>query len=137
MGKRSTSRRIAMQALFQAEHSGEDVKRAINDIAQNGRFVEETINFAKLLAEKTFKQRAELDQLIKKQLAPDWSLNRLSGVDRNILRLVLCELRDFDTPERVVINEALNLAQKYSSSKSAKFINGVVGAYLKGEKNVD
>jgi len=58
-------------------------------------------------------------------------LERMGGVDRNILRLSLYEIREGKTPLQVVINEAVELAKKYSSNEAAKFINGILGAYIK------
>ncbi|NQU18106.1 MAG: transcription antitermination factor NusB [Candidatus Saganbacteria bacterium] len=134
MGKRTTSRRLAMQALFQADHAGEEIEKALKDVLESDKFLGDTKEFAGSLAVETYKNRSDLDTQIKKYLK-DWTLDRISGVDRSILRLSFYELGINETPSSVVINEAINLAQKYSGVESVKFINGVLGAYLKcGQK---
>lgn len=130
MGKRTTSRRLAMQALFLAEQGKVSIEKALDDVLSTDDFLDDTKEFAVSLASQSYNQKEELDQLIKEYLK-DWSLDRLSGVDRNILRLAFCELKLKQSPESVVINEALNLAGKYSAPESVKFINGVLGAYSK------
>ena len=64
-------------------------------------------------------------------LAIDWPLDRIGKVDRSILRLALQELSMKETPASVVIDEAVELAKKYSSAEAAKFINGILGAHLR------
>lgn len=134
MGKRNTSRRLAMQALFEAEQSKKDIKEALHNIFDEGDYIKETCDFAAYLAKQTFSKKDELDKIICR-LSKDWPLDRLAGVDRNILRLLLFELGLGETPEKVVIGEALNLVEKYSSPEAIKFINGIAGAYLKEKKN--
>ena len=130
MGKRNTSRRLAMQALFQAEQAKMGIEQSLLNVFESDRFLDDTKEFARALAVQTDAKKEELDQLIKKHLK-DWSIERLSGVDKNILRLALYELKLGESPTSVIINEAINLAQKYSSVESIKFINGILGAYLK------
>ena len=77
------------------------------------------------------KYRSELDQLIHKY-APEWPVNQLAVVDRNVLRLALFELgcQQANTPPKVVINEAVELAKAFGSDSSPRFINGVLGSAL-------
>ncbi len=130
MGKRTTARRLAMQALFQAELSKNTIDQSLEYIFENDSFLDETKDFARTLAVETYNKKDSLDKLITNYLR-DWSLDRISGVDRAILRLTFYEMQLKENPENVVINEALNLAKKYSEPNSIKFINGVLGAYLK------
>lgn len=131
MGKRSTSRRLAMQALYQADIGNLEIEKALENTSREKEFLEETKEFAKELARGAWKNKAEIDKLIIKH-ALHWSLERISGVDRSILRLATYELRHKrETPQAVVINEALELAKKYSTEESSKFINGVLGGVLK------
>lgn len=76
---------------------------------------------------KTFQEL--IDQLIQ-TCAPDWPLIQINRVDLSILRLALYELKTSDTPYKVVIDEAVELAKEYGSSSSAKFINGVLGCAI-------
>lgn len=130
MGKRTTARRLAMQALFQSELGKNTIDKSLEYIFENDSFLDETKDFARQLATETYKRKDSLDELITTYLR-DWSIDRLSGVDRAILRLTLYEIQLKDNPSNVVINEALNLAKRYSEPNSIKFINGVLGAYLK------
>lgn len=133
MAKRSTSRRIAMQALFQADHAGIPIKEALELLFESEKFVEETRLFAEELAEGAWDKKEQSDKIIK-QYSKDWSIERMGGVDRNILRLALFELMEGETPVQVVIDEAVELAKRYSSDEAAKFINGILGAYVKDKK---
>lgn len=130
MGKRSTSRRLAMQALYQAEISGIDVDEALRNILEADEFIPETREFAEKLARAAWQEREASDQKIE-SLSIDWPLDRIGKVDRGILRLAFHELNSGETPVSVVINEAVELAKKYSSEEAAKFINGILGAHLR------
>lgn len=131
MAKRSTSRRLAMQALFQADHAGGTIKRALEDLFESEKLIPETRLFAAELAEGAWDKKAQSDKIIKKY-SKDWSIERMGGVDRNILRLALFELMEGETPVQVAIDEAVELAKRYSSNEAAKFINGILGAYVAG-----
>ncbi len=130
MGKRSTSRRLAMQALYQAELAGIEVETALKNITENEKLIPETVDFAASLALSAWAARAELDKIIQ-EMAIDWHLDRIGKVDRSILRLSINELKLGDTPDSVIINEAVELAKKYSGEESAKFINGILGAFVR------
>jgi len=130
MGKRSTARRLAMQALYQAELAGIEVETALKNISENEKFIPETVDFAASLALAAWAQRQELDKIIQ-DMAIDWPLDRIGKVDRSILRLSISELKLGDTPNSVIINEAVELAKKYSGEESAKFINGILGAFVR------
>mgnify|MGYP001559206601 CR=1 FL=1 len=130
MGKRSTARRIAMQAIYQADAANIEIADAINNIAESEKLMPETLEFAKTLAESAWKDKDKSDQAIVK-LSIDWPLDRIGKVDRSILRLALWELDQKETPTSVVINEAVELAKKYSGEESAKFINGILGSYVR------
>ena len=130
MGKRSTSRRLAMQALYQSDLSGVGIETAIKNISESEKFIAETIAFASQLATSAWEAKGTIDKIISK-LAIDWPLDRIGKVDRNILRLAIQELRLKETPVSVVINEAVEMAKKYSGEEAAKFINGILGTYVR------
>jgi N utilization substance protein B len=130
MGKRSTGRRLAMQALYQAEISGLSIPDAVDNISEDENITPDAIEFAKKLGQAAWDVREKNDKTIS-NLAIDWPLDRISRVDRSILWLALTELDLKESPTSVVINEALEIAKKYSSSEAAKFINGILGAYLR------
>ena len=97
--------------------------------------------FASALLELTLKKRATVDEIIEKA-APDWPLDKISVIDRNILRIGLTELLFGDSsevPPKVAINEAIELAKTFGGENSGKFVNGVLGAVYKeiGEPGKD
>lgn len=130
MGKRNTSRRLAMQALYQTEMTGTDIGEALKNMFESEKFIPETKAFAEKLASSAWDKRKEIDKIIA-SMSVDWPLDRIGKVDRSILRLALHEIKLGETPASVVINEAIELAKKYSSEESAKYINGILGAYLR------
>ena len=130
MGKRSTSRRLAVQALYQAEIAGIEIELAIANLLEDEQFIDETKQFATELATVTWQNRQTVDNIIKR-LSIDWPLDRIGKVDRSILRLAIQEIRLKQTPDSVVINEAVELAKKYSSIEAAKFINGILGSFVR------
>ncbi|MDI6731769.1 MAG: transcription antitermination factor NusB [Candidatus Margulisbacteria bacterium] len=130
MGKRNTARRLAVQALYQADLSHEIIDQALDNIVESEDFIPETKKFASQLAKSAWDKREEIDKIISK-MAIDWPLERIGKVDRAILRLSLAELAVAETPVSVIINEAVELAKKYSSPEAAKFINGILGAFVR------
>ncbi|MBN3033797.1 MAG: transcription antitermination factor NusB [Candidatus Saganbacteria bacterium] len=131
MAKRSTARRLAMQALYQAESAGLGIDDALKNIfSSEQKLIEATVSFAEKLARAAWADRDESDRIITR-LAIDWPLDRIGKVDRSILRLALHELKAKETPASVVVDEAVELAKKYSSQEAARFINGILGTYLR------
>jgi N utilization substance protein B len=130
MGKRNTARRLAMQAIYQAEISAISIDDSIRNVLEAEKFIPETMRFARRLSRAAWEDRSASDRIIA-ELAIDWPLERIGKVDRSILRLALHELRSAETPASVVINEAVELAKRYSSDEAGKFINGILGAYLR------
>jgi N utilization substance protein B len=129
--KRTRARELAMQALYQLEVQGADILGRLADF-----FVENDSNpsVRKLASEWTkgvWENLAVCDALITAS-AIKWQLSRLSMVDKNILRLAVYQLKFCpDIPPRAVINEAIELAKKFSTDKSPAFVNGVLDAVLK------
>jgi len=135
---RHYARVIALQSLYEADFRGSDnviqiFKRHLENIDES----EENTDFAKELLEKVFNSEIDIDKTIE-EIAPDWPIDQVAMIDRNILRLSICELENFDTPPKVVINEAIELAKTFGSDTSSKFINGVLGTvYRKSDKFKD
>lgn len=119
-----------MQALYQAEIAGGDIDAAIANVAETEKFIPATRDFAAQLAKQAWQSKAAIDQIIS-QFAIDWPLERIGKVDRAILCLAIEELRLKETPDSVIINEAVELAKKYAGADAAKFINGILGAYVR------
>ena len=128
MGRRRKARELVLQALYAFEISGEDMEKILGDIFDRQKPSSDIVEFTTALATKTIQHLAEIDQIIA-QKVQRWELSRIAVVDKNILRLALFEiLIDNKVPVKVAINEAVELAKRFGSSKSSKFVNGVLGA---------
>jgi len=127
MGTRRKSRELVLQMLFQADmgrQTPEEVHRTFWE-GQNSP-QEDVRGFAEDLFRVASDRRGEIDGLIERH-AEHWRMDRMAAVDRNLLRAAVAELLGFpDTPRAVVINEALEIARKFSSPESVQFINGVL-----------
>ena len=127
MGTRRKSRELALQMLFQADmgkQSLEEVRRTFWN--ERGSVGADVRGFADDLFRVATDRTSEIDGLIERH-AEHWRMERMAAVDRNILRAAVSELLGFpDTPRAVIINEALEIARKFSSPESVQFINGVL-----------
>ena len=126
---RRKSRELAMQMLFQADigHQSDDEVRAT--FWRAGDPVEpEVRGFAEDLFRVAMVRQAEIDDLILKN-SKNWRIERMAAVDRNLLRMAIGEMLGFkSTPFPVVINEALEIARRYSAPESINFLNGLLDA---------
>jgi len=120
-----------MQMLFQWDMSHQEPARLEDRFWRGAKATDSTRNFANQLFEGAAKDVVALDELIVKH-AENWRLERLAIIDRAVLRLAMHELRATDTPPKVVINEAVDLAKKFSSEESGAFVNGILDR-IKGE----
>ncbi len=127
MGTRRKSRELALQMLFQADmgkQTPEDVRRTF--WAERNTAEDDVRGFADDLFRVATERAPEIDQLIEKH-AEHWRMERMATVDRNLLRAGVAEFLGFPaTPKPVIINEALEIARKFSSPESVQFINGVL-----------
>lgn len=119
-----------MQMLFQWDMSKQDPAMLEGKFWQGAKAADTTRDFANRLFEGAAKEVAALDELIVKH-ADNWRFERLAAIDRAILRLAIYELRGTDTPPKVVLNEAVELAKKFSSEDSGAFVNGILDAFRK------
>ena len=94
----------------------------------------ELIEFARSLVSGVRRNRQKLDQLLT-QTADHWSLDRMAATDRNVLRLGAYEILYADTPGRVAINEAVELAKRFGTRQSAQFVNGILDRVLVSHEN--
>jgi N utilization substance protein B len=125
--KRRKSREYALQFLFQMEISGGELTGDVWNEFWDGLDADDEVKlFALDLVKATMSRIPELDVIIKKA-ASNWSLERMAVIDRNILREATCELHFRpDIPDSVAINEAIEIAKKFSTEESASFINGIL-----------
>jgi len=129
MGKRTTARRLAMQALYQLDMGQDTAEIALEAVFSNEEFIDETKVFAEQLVSDIMENRDKIDDIISKR-SIGWSIERISAIDRNILRIALYELLFTQTPKSVVINEAVNIAKKFGADESSRFINGILGKFI-------
>ena len=132
MANRHLQRSIAMQALFEWDFQGkhndnieEIIKRNVEEFAPG---IEES-DFVGALVKGTLKNLSTIDVLIEK-CAPEWPLDQVTLIDRNVLRLGIYELMHGsyeEVPPKVAINEAIELAKTFGGESSARFVNGVLG----------
>ena len=128
--QRRKARILALQILYQIDTVGHSLEFTLGSLTQTTRYSDQAIEFARHLAEGVPTQLKEIDCLILR-FAPAWPLGQLSAIDRSILRLAIFELlKEQDTPPKVIINEAIELAKSFGSDKSPGFINGVLGAIM-------
>ncbi len=127
MGTRRKSRELALQMLFQADMGGQeaaDVRRSF--WSERDSVAADVRGFADDLFRVATDRTVEIDGLIERH-AEHWRMDRMAAVDRNLLRAAVAELLGFpETPRAVIINEALEIARKFSSLESVQFINGVL-----------
>jgi len=134
MSNRHLARSIAMQALFEWDFREQptDILPLIidRDLKEFGPGLDET-EFAKKIIEDVQKNKKDIDELIS-QYAPQWPIEQITIIDRNILRIGIYELKfNNEVPPKVAINEAIELAKNFGGPASGRFINGVLGAIYK------
>lgn len=150
-GKRHAAREMAVQMLYQHEMGDSELRQVFHSfdltdfLTREGtgkrgkrddpeairQRVHEAFEDARSLVEGTTLHRSEIDELIRSQ-ADNWRLERMPVVDRNILRLAVYEmLHRPDVPKLVVLDEAIELAKRYGSDQSGRFVNGLLDGLLK------
>lgn len=131
MGKRRRARELVLQALYESEFSDRPALQVVEQQIERRGSSEEGAERARDLFLKTVEKREELDGIIKTFLE-HWDFDRLSLIDRNILRFALAEVLYFpDVPARVIIDEAIEVAHRYSSEEAGRFVNGLVDRFVK------
>ncbi len=127
MARRSRAREVVMQLLYRDDLN--DADRSIeNDVEFIGRRLnndQALVGFAESVLRGVREHLAEIDRSLE-SISENWRLSRMSATDRNILRLAAYEMMFGDTPPRVAINEAIELAKRYGDQNSPKYVNGVL-----------
>jgi N utilization substance protein B len=131
-GTRRKSRELALQMLFQLDIGKQSVEDVRKTFWNERRDLDEKVRgFADDLFRVAAERETEIDELIEKN-AEHWRMDRMAAVDRNVLRCGVAEFLGFsETPKPVVINEALEIARRYSTPESVTFINGVLDSVAK------
>ncbi|UCD71707.1 MAG: transcription antitermination factor NusB [Syntrophobacterales bacterium] len=126
MGVRRRAREIALQVLYQRELSCVEVEEALHLFWNNFEVLKGAMDFSERLIKGVEQHREDLDRIIE-QYSSNWKVDRMTHVDRTILRIAVYELLYCDDiPPRVAINEAIDIGKKYGSEDSGAFINGIL-----------
>lgn len=123
--RRSRAREMALQMLYQQDINPDISADVVRQLIQERLTDEDLARFCWSLFAGTMECRPAVDAKIE-ATAANWSLKRMAPTDRNVLRLGAFELLNTDTPPRVIIDEALELAKKYGTAQSAQFVNGIL-----------
>jgi N utilization substance protein B len=133
---RRRARELALQSLYEMEVGGHDPVATLERLIQETRLGEGPADFARTLLTGVLDNRAEIDTVIERT-APAWPAEQLAPIDKNILRIAIREfLLDNLTPVGAAINEAVELAKRYGSDSSSRFINGVLGSVSASQADV-
>jgi N utilization substance protein B len=132
--ERRRVRILALQALYEIDCVGHPAEEVIaRYLEENTTLSKDALDFFRTLVLCTLESKEELDQFIA-QCAPDWPVEELAIIDRSILRIALWELAaSGDTPMKVAINEAVELAKRFGSDNAPRFVNGVLGTVAANE----
>ena len=127
---RRRTRGVVLQILYEADAVRHDPLEVLRDKAGEGALSPAAEKFSLALIEGVIANREELDKLIT-GFAPSWPINQMAIVDRNVLRMAIYEIMfGDDTPPKVAINEAVELAKVFGTESSPKFVNGVLGSLM-------
>jgi N utilization substance protein B len=134
MGGRRLSRELALKVLFQIDLVNTNMEEALKYNFESNELSKEVKEFTIILVRGVISNLAEIDKEIK-SYTNNWSLERITNIDRNILRIAIYEILYINNiPKSVSINEAVELAKKYSTKSSFSFVNGVLGKINKIDK---
>ena len=133
MARRSKAREVCLQMLFQADVNPDIDTQTVQGMIREQLSSEALSLFAWQLFTGVMEIRSVLDARIQ-EVAENWSLSRMAPTDRNVLRLGAFELLHTETPLRVVIDEAIDLARKFGTAQSPQFVNGILDKLVPIEK---
>ena len=130
MSTRRRGREYVLKALYAYEQGEQSRDEIIESILEDGGLDGNVLAFARDLFKTVVDKAEQIDDYIK-GLATNWKLDRIAIVDKNILRIAICEIQYMpDIPMKVSINEAIEMAKKYSTFESAAFVNGIMDRVL-------
>ena len=128
MKPRTRARSLALQVLYEVDMANHPPADVFRSRLEESPLSDELANFARQIIFGVLPRTTDLDQLIAKY-APEWPFDQVAAIDRNILRIALWEFAVFhETPIKVAINEAVELAKEFGSDSTPRFVNGVLGA---------
>jgi N utilization substance protein B len=136
MKARTRARGIALQALYEVDMVGHPPVKVLQDRLEEEPFPDELAEFIRQIIFGVFPLREKLDQVIARY-APEWPLDQIAAIDRNILRIATWEFAaQRETPVKVAINEAVELAKAFGSDSTPRFVNGVLGSLAEHENEI-
>ena len=131
MGKRRKARESTLQILFQLEFNDSQPKKTLDQYWKYRRASKDVKEYIHSLVEGILSHQEEIDKIIQ-SVSEHWRISRMAVVDRNIIRIAVYELLyEENIDAAVIINEAIEIAKKYSNEKSATFVNGLLDAVKK------
>ena len=137
MKPRTRARSLALQALYEIDLTGHPAEEVLAGRATDYDLDAPLEDFARRLVTSVLPLRKELDNYIS-QHAPEWPIEQVSVIDRNIIRMATWEFAvSGDTPIKVAINEAVELAKRYGSDSSPRFVNGVLGSLAERKDEIN
>jgi N utilization substance protein B len=126
MNKRSLARQIAMQCVYQMALVKADLDDALAYFKEQENLADDVLLYARTLADGAFTHREEIDNIIRRHLHRT-DFERVGNVEKSILRIAIYELQHHpETPPKVVLNEAVELAKEFTTQKSVRFVNGLL-----------
>ena len=137
MKPRTRARSLALQALYEIDIANHPPADVFQHRLWDSPLSDELAEFARQITFGVLPLTHELDQIIAKY-APEWPLDQIAAIDRNILRVACWELAvQGETPVKVVINEAVELAKMYGSDSAPRFVNGVLGSLAEHKHEIE
>ena len=134
MGKRRAARELALKFLYQTEFNSDNRDLELDLFFERANVSDDIQKFTHALIKKLSSHEKEVDELLEK-VSANWPPNRMAVIDKNILRLGICELLfEPTTPPKVVINEAVEIAKKFGTEESPDFINGILDKIFRDSK---
>jgi N utilization substance protein B len=136
MGRRRKAREETLRILFRLEFENKQIKKTLNQYWKNKKASEEIKEYSTWLVNGVISDQAKIDNIIQ-QISEHWRISRMALVDRNILRMAVFELLyEENIAPAIVINEAIEIAKKYSGDEAATFVNGILDAIRKDLKDI-
>lgn len=136
MKSRTRARSLALQALYEIDLTGHPLETVLESRFAENEYDAKVTEFAARLVKGVAPIRDELDKFIAEH-APEWPIDQVSIIDRNLLRIALWEFAvDGETPVKVAINEAVELAKRFGSDSAPRFVNGVLGSLAERRKEI-
>ena len=136
MGRRRKAREETLRILFRLEFENTQVEKTLNQYWENKKASEEIKEYSNWLVNGIISNQTKIDNIIQ-QVSEHWRISRMAVVDRNILRMAVFELvYEENIAPAIVINEAIEIAKKYSGDEASTFVNGILDAIRKSLKDI-